>query len=615
LARAVFEDIAMNEATNQGGGAVGYSSLDDDPHRTDEEKTRIVIMEYLRALRDWRKEIIFTVDGYVIARTVIGLFDQNPADQDTQPSPIYPTEFVNAPVDAETWEYWNSRQLTAPAAPGDAGSAPDAESLGAERETLPKNLVADPHPGARFEMKDGGVFGPLVRTGQFAGHVFAYGAAPVMVAADTILGRPFATTENALRRATGKEPLDADDLKRQVGNVAGALIPLGGSLAKIGRSGEGAAAELNAVAPNIEVGAANRGLIFEGENLGGPSAGQVAARNFEAPIEGDAGTIEGKSGGEEGGPDTVEGEVDITGGGTVTVENSSYTVERDSNAIEGDASTISGESSAAAIESDTIEGGDHTIKCETDITEGGPGTDPSASEEAAGTNLDRPSEQTEEMPRGADDGKEQAFDAVDGPLPAEREPGIAPNTVAELKTEAATVADAANVPQAVLDNQAAQDTLFANQQKQIQAAIDEGGASAKGAVFTAQGAEAEAITGRTLNQLSDATVNTSVDVAESGVGKQVDFTVTRGNNTAYVESKYSISTIYDRTVNQLTNAVEAADPNDLVILQVARTPTAGEITNLQNALGQTTSGADVFSRIQIVSKQTDLYNILNAGLH
>jgi hypothetical protein len=131
-----------------------------------------------------------------------------------------------------------------------------------------------------------GPFGPLVRTGQFAGHVFEYVAAPVMAAADTILGRPFATTENALRDITGKEPLDADGLKRQVGNVAGALIPLGGSLAKIGRSGEGAAAELGVAAPNIEAGAADRGLIFVSENLGEPSRGQVAARNFEAATEG-----------------------------------------------------------------------------------------------------------------------------------------------------------------------------------------------------------------------------------------------------------------------------------------------------------------------------------------
>ena len=50
-----------------------------------------------------------------------------------------------------------------------------------------------------------------------------------------------------------------------------------------------------------------------------------------------------------------------------------------------------------------------------------------------------------------------------------------------------------------------------------------------------------------------------------------------------------------------------AQPGDTVILQVARNPTAGEIASLRKALGD-----DVFSKIQIVSKQTDLLDAVKA---
>ena len=62
-------------------------------------------------------------------------------------------------------------------------------------------------------------------------------------------------------------------------------------------------------------------------------------------------------------------------------------------------------------------------------------------------------------------------------------------------------------------------------------------------------------------------------------------------------------------VNQITNSVGAADDGDLVILQVARAPTATELATLQNTLGN-----NIYNRIQVVSTQTNLYNTLNANL-
>jgi hypothetical protein len=199
------------------------------------------------------------------------------------------------------------------------------------------------------------------------------------------------------------------------------------------------------------------------------------------------------------------------------------------------------------------------------------------------------------------------------PNPATLPKETAPDDV--LEPEATEVADPFEVPRAVLENQAAQERLVANQQERLQAAIRDGGARAKGKVLAAQGAEAEAITGRTIREIEGTTMDTRVKVKKSGVGREIDFRVKRGNNTAYVESKYSISKIYDRTIKHLTNAVEAAESGDLVILQVARAPTDPEILNLKNALGRTATGVDVYSRITIISKQTELYNVLDAGLH
>ena len=62
------------------------------------------INEVVQALRDWRKEIIFYVDGVEIARTIIGLFDHVPGQ--ARPAESQPLASVTAPVGPEIQAYW-----------------------------------------------------------------------------------------------------------------------------------------------------------------------------------------------------------------------------------------------------------------------------------------------------------------------------------------------------------------------------------------------------------------------------------------------------------------------------------------------------------------------------
>jgi hypothetical protein len=167
-----------------------------------------------------------------------------------------------------------------------------------------------------------------------------------------------------------------------------------------------------------------------------------------------------------------------------------------------------------------------------------------------------------------------------------------------------------HLPESVIKNQAAQDELLRIQQKRLKEAIEKGGAKEKGKVLGEQGREAERITRDTLNQIPDATVRKDFRVGK-GEGKEIDNLVSKGDKNVfvYVETKLTIRDIPQRTINQLTNAVNAAKPNDLVILQVARQPSANEIVNLRKALGD-----DVFRKVQVVSKQTDLFNMVTSAL-
>jgi hypothetical protein len=127
-------------------------------------------------------------------------------------------------------------------------------------------------------------------------------------------------------------------------------------------------------------------------------------------------------------------------------------------------------------------------------------------------------------------------------------------------------------------------------------------------VLDAQGTQVENITRDTLEQVEGAKVTPNVKIGK-GEGSEIDNVVERGDKKAYVESKLTIAEPDTRMINQLKNATKAAEPGDSVILQVAREPTAGEIQKLRNAVGD-----DVFSKIKIVSKQSDLFNVVTAAL-
>jgi len=175
-------------------------------------------------------------------------------------------------------------------------------------------------------------------------------------------------------------------------------------------------------------------------------------------------------------------------------------------------------------------------------------------------------------------------------------------------TKAAPNGGGAETPSAIAKNQTAQDELIRNQQAELKEAIERGGAREKGRILDAQGTQAENITRDTLGKVEGATVRTDVKIGK-GEGSVIDNVVTGGGKTVYVENKLTIADINGRIVNQLTNATKVAKSGDVVILQVARNPTASEISKLSNALG-----SDVFSKIQIVSKQTDLFDAVKAAL-
>jgi hypothetical protein len=176
-------------------------------------------------------------------------------------------------------------------------------------------------------------------------------------------------------------------------------------------------------------------------------------------------------------------------------------------------------------------------------------------------------------------------------------------------TEAATKGEvAASSAERVSKNQAAQDRLIENQQTQLKEAIERGGKTEKGRVLDAQGTQVENITRDTLEQVEGAKVTPDVKIGK-GEGSEIDNVVERGDKKVYVESKLTIAEPDTRMINQLKNATKAAGPGDSVILQVAREPTTGEIQKLRNAVGD-----DVFSKIKIVSKQSDLFNVVTAAL-
>ncbi|MGB8843453.1 MAG: hypothetical protein WCC64_20550 [Aliidongia sp.] len=68
--------------------------------RAEEEETLQFIRDYVQALRDWRKEIVFHWGDHVTGRTTISLFEDSPAGEPAQPSPVQPTAGETGTVSA-----------------------------------------------------------------------------------------------------------------------------------------------------------------------------------------------------------------------------------------------------------------------------------------------------------------------------------------------------------------------------------------------------------------------------------------------------------------------------------------------------------------------------------
>jgi hypothetical protein len=168
--------------------------------------------------------------------------------------------------------------------------------------------------------------------------------------------------------------------------------------------------------------------------------------------------------------------------------------------------------------------------------------------------------------------------------------------------------DPEEVPQEVVDDQAAQERLIKNQQKQVKDAIAKNGKEGKGRIFQRQGAQVEGLARDTLTRIPEVQVFDNVVVGK-GVGEQLDHLVMNAaNKRAFVESKLTIAEVNQRMINQLNNALRLANPEEPVILHVGRPPTVKEVAALRSKLGP--EGA----KVQIISDLTELYNTVRAAL-
>lgn len=80
-----------------------------------------------------------------------------------------------------------------------------------------------------------------------------------------------------------------------------------------------------------------------------------------------------------------------------------------------------------------------------------------------------------------------------------------------------------------------------------------------------------------------------------------------GDRRVYIESKFTIRSLNQRTVNQLTNALRMAKSGDVVILNLARRATARELKALKKRVGPRR-----IKKIQVVHKQSDLFNLVKS---
>ncbi|MFO1040735.1 MAG: hypothetical protein U0941_03065 [Planctomycetaceae bacterium] len=186
-------------------------------------------------------------------------------------------------------------------------------------------------------------------------------------------------------------------------------------------------------------------------------------------------------------------------------------------------------------------------------------------------------------------------------------PGKTKRRTAESKS-----AKQPDLPKEVTKNQAEHKRMLKNQQDDLTDAIDRASAdmkgTARGQTLHEQGVEYQNLSNRTIAQVPGVKVDHNQTIG-IGVGSEIDNIITKGSRTVYVESKFSIQKVYDRTINQLTNATRVAKPGDTVILNVARKPTKAERRALRKALP-----AGVFNRIKIVYTQTRLFKLVKGAL-
>lgn len=94
-----------------------------------------------------------------------------------------------------------------------------------------------------------------------------------------------------------------------------------------------------------------------------------------------------------------------------------------------------------------------------------------------------------------------------------------------------------------------------------------------------------------------------------GVGSRLDHIVRKGGKSVWVETKLTIRTVGDRTINQIKNAFAKAKAGERVVLNVAREPTVKEKANLRKLLGDS-----LFEKLKIVSGQTELFDFVKSAL-
>ena len=187
-----------------------------------------------------------------------------------------------------------------------------------------------------------------------------------------------------------------------------------------------------------------------------------------------------------------------------------------------------------------------------------------------------------------------------GRVPAQVPPEVASETPGNFRPQ---------LPGRVSANEVLQRELLSNSQARIRAAIEAappgGKAAAKGRILNELGHDFQDLSTNTLKQIPGAEVEKNVSIG-TGPGSELDNQVSLNGKTVLVESKYSIGDVNERTVNQISNAVKT---NGSVILNVARKPTATELAKLKTKLGDA-----VFSKVKVVSSQTELYEAAISAL-